>query len=115
MLKVILKTLLGLLISALGFCLAFYYLIEMENGCTFLILIPALILIIFGGYLLIRAGKSEATVIKKPDMSKDIFKDGLEDVFNKNNQLSSQWAKTVEKRDKLKLLEITGAVEEQGD
>jgi hypothetical protein len=116
MLKVILKTFLGLLITALGFCLTFFYLIKIDDGCTPLLLIPAVALIIGGIYLLMRAGKSDVTVIKKPDMplaAKDASNAGLEEVFNKNNQLSSQWAKTVEKRDKLKMLEISGAVEEQ--
>lgn len=87
----------------------------MDNGWTPLLLIPAIFLIILGGYLLMRAGKSEEMVIKKPDAlsSEDIAKEGLEEVFNKNNQLSSKWAKTVEKRDKLKLLQISSSAEEQ--
>lgn len=112
-LKVILKTFLGLLIAALGFCLAFFYLIKINDGCTPLLLIPAIILIIVGLRLLMRAGESDATVIKKPEMPKDVAKEGLEDMFNKNSALSSKWAKTVEKRDRLKLLEISGAAEEQ--
>jgi hypothetical protein len=115
--KIILKTFLGLVVVALGFCLAFFYLIKIDDGWTILLLIPALVLIILGGYLLMRAGKSDATVIKKPIplSSKDISREGLEDVFDKNNQLSSQWAKTVEKRDKLKLLQISSAAEEQAE
>jgi hypothetical protein len=113
--NLILKTFLGFLISILGFSLAFLYLIRMEENYSFLLLLPAVFLIILGAYLLIRTGKSDATVVKKPDMplTKDASNMGLEDVFNKNNQLSSKWAKTVEKRDRLKLLEIAGAAEEQ--
>jgi len=114
MLSVILKTLLGLLISALGFFLGYFYLSEMEKGCTPLLLVPAFFLICLGVYILIKAGNSEETVIKKSDMSLAKDKAGLVDVFNKNNALSSKWAKTVEKRDRLKLLEISGAAEEQG-
>jgi hypothetical protein len=115
-LKIILKTFLGLLITGLGFCLAFFYLIKIDDGWTILLLIPALVLIIIGGHLLMRAGKSDATVIKKPDIlssSKDISKEGLAEVFDKNSQLSSKWAKTIEKRDKLKLLQISSAAEDQ--
>lgn len=113
MLKIIAKTFLGLILSGTGFFLAFYYLIEMENGMTFLILIPAIVLIIVGAYLLLRAGKSDATVTKKLNIVNKVSKDGLVNVLNKNSELTSEWAKTVEKRDRLKLLQISSAEEEQ--
>jgi len=115
-LKILLKTFLGFLIAASGFFLGFLYLIKIEESYSYLFLIPGIILVIVGIYILMRAGKSDATVVKKPIMpavSKDNLDAGLEEVFDKNNKLSSQWAKTVEKRDRLKLLEISGAVEEQ--
>jgi len=114
--KVILKTLLGLLVCASGFLLVFFYLIKIDDGWTPLLLIPAILLIILGAYILIKAGKSDVTVVKKPDIplaAKDVSNAGLEAVFNKNSQLSSEWANTVEKRDKLKLLEISSAAEAQ--
>jgi hypothetical protein len=113
--KVILKTVLGFLVSILGFSFVFFYLLKIEESYSFLFLLPAAFFIILGGYLLIKAGKSEATIIKKPDVllaSKDNLDAGLEEVFKKNKMLSSQWAKTVEKRDKLKLLEISTAEDE---
>jgi hypothetical protein len=116
--KIILKTLVGLILTILGFCLGFYYLIEMERGCSVLVLIPAALLIVFGFILLMRAGKSDATVIKKldiPVVSGDGSEEELKAVFSKNNQLSSRWAKTVENRDKLKLLQISSAAEEQSE
>jgi hypothetical protein len=112
MLKVILKTFLGLSISALGFGFGYLYLTKIEESYSLLFLLPAAILVIFGIYILFRAGKSEETVIKKPDMPLN-SKEGLEEVFNKNNQLSSRWAKTVENRDKLKLLQISTNAQEQ--
>jgi len=115
MLKVILKTFLGLLVCVLGFSFGFFYLIKIDDSWAPLLLIPTLLLVIFGGFVLMRAGKSEATVIKKPDLSKDITKVGLEDVFAKNSELSSKWSKTVEKRDKLKLLQISSAAEDQAE
>lgn len=116
MIKVISKTFLGLLISGLGFYLAYFYLTEMDKGLTPLILIPSGFLIILGVYLLIRAGKSDVTIVKKPDLNESsTVKKGLADTLIKNNELSSKWAKTVEKRDRLKLLEISAASEEAND
>jgi hypothetical protein len=117
-LKIVLKTFFGLLISVFGFSLVFLYLIKIEENFSFLLLLPAVLLIIVGAYILIKAGKSDVTVIKKPDMplvKKDNSNAALEEIFDKNNKLSSEWASTVEKRDRLKLLEISGAAEEQGD
>jgi len=115
-LKIIVKTVLGLLISAFGFFFGFLYLIKIEESFSFLFLLPAAILVIFGIYILMCAGESDATVIKKPDVplvEKDNTDAELEEIFDKNKKLSSDWAKTVEKRDRLKLLEISGAAEEQ--
>jgi hypothetical protein len=118
MLKVILKTLLGLLVTGFGFFLAYFYITEAEKGLNALIIIPSIILICVGVYLLIRAGKSDATVIQKAKLQEDAVKRdkaGLEAMLKKNNDLSSQWSKTVDKRDRLKLLEISAAAAEESD
>ncbi len=116
MIKVISKTFLGLFIAGLGFYLAIFYLTEMDKGLTPLILAPSVLLIILGVYLLMRAGKSDETIVKKPDLPKNAtVKEDLADTLLKNSELSSKWAKTVEKRDRLKLLEISAASEETND
>ena len=110
MIKVIAKTSLGLLLCASGFYLGYLYL---ANNYTAFLLIPVVLIILAGFYVLMRAGKSDVTVVKKPVIKEtSTNKESLTDTLLKNNELSSKWAKTVEKRDRLKLLEISAASEE---
>jgi hypothetical protein len=66
-----------------------------------------------------RAGKSDATVFTRlKNFRKSKMSDSavLEQVLEKNNNLSDEWGKTIEKRDKLKMLEIsTAAAADAGD
>ena len=111
-LLVILQTLGGFTISASGVLLGYLYLTK-ANLNNPLILIAAILLFPSGGYLLYRAGKQDDIIIVKtkkpilleiPELQTDDA--GLDKTLEKNNALSSQWSKTIEQRDKLRMLEL---------
>jgi hypothetical protein len=114
--KVILKTFLGLVIFLSGLCLAYYY-VSNSDTSNFLILIFSLILIVAGILFLIRIGKSGETIMvnfQRESLKEDISKtEKVENFIEKNAKISAEWTRTVEKRDKLRTLEIAAAAEEK--
>jgi hypothetical protein len=114
--KVIIKTFLGLVISLAGLCVAYYYIsnIEVSNP---LILVSSLVLIAGGLILLIREGKSGETIMvdfQKANFRKDQSEtDKGENFLEKNAKISAEWAESVDKKDKMESLKIAAAVEEE--
>jgi len=109
---VFLRTVLGLLFSVSGIQAIYVYISGLDKGASILILILALFLIGIGVYFLTKAGKSDATVFTKLNNFRKKRVDEtqvLEQALEKNNQLTEKWGKTVEKRDRLKMLEISTA------
>ena len=116
---VFLQTFLGLLLSVSGIQTIYVYVSGLDKGTSIFLLLLAFLLIGVGVYFLTKAGKSDATVFtrlknfRKKKMDDSV---ALEQVLEKNNQLSQEWGKTIEKRDKLKMLEIsTAAAADAGD
>jgi hypothetical protein len=114
MLQVMLKTFLGIFLLIGGFGLGYFYLTNIDNGSSALLLIPALGSVIAGIFLLMRAGKSDATVMQVPkgldeNKSETTQKSNL---LEKNNAMTQQWLKSVETRDKMRLLEMAANAEE---
>lgn len=117
MLMVFLKTILGLILLAAGIGMGYYYLSNIDNGASALLLIPALCIPAAGIYLLLKAGKSDATIILKPkgltEAVKDVTDKDGPNLIEKNNAISEAWAKSVEKRDKMKIIEMAASAEEK--
>jgi hypothetical protein len=113
---VILRTALGLLLSAAGIQAIYTYVLGLDKGISFLILLLAIILICAGTYLLMKAGKSDETVFSKLKnfRRKRVDEDTvLEQALQTNNKLTEKWDQTIEKRDRLKMLEISTAAQAQ--
>jgi len=114
--KIILKTLLGLVVSLSGLYLAYYYVSNLDTS-SFLIIIFSLVLIIAGITLLVRIGKSGETIManfQRTNLAEDKSEAGkAENFIEKNAKISAEWTRTVEKKDKLKTLEIAAAAEEK--
>jgi hypothetical protein len=109
---VLLRTILGLLFTASGIQTIYIYVSGLDKGSSILLLIFALVLIGIGIYFLTKAGKSDATVfVKLKNFRKKRVDEVqvLEQALEKNTQLTKKWGKTVEKRDRLKMLEISTA------
>jgi hypothetical protein len=117
MLMVFLKTILGMTFLITGFGIAYSYLSNMDNGSSPLLLIPSLCIVILGIFMLMRAGKSDETVILKPKKSAEdqLGNTGIKKatLIRRNNAISEEWARSVEKRDKMKLLKIAASAEEK--
>ena len=109
-----LKTALGFLICVAGFYIAYLGIKQLENDSFPILLGLSLPVLVVGAFLLIRAGKTDDAVIKKPKIEVESPQDkaGLAEVLKKNNNLTTEYAKTVEKRDRLRLLEISSSAEE---
>ncbi len=113
---VLLRTALGLILSALGIQTIYIYVEGLNKGTSILLLFLALALIGVGVYFLTKAGKSDATVFTKLKnfRNKRIDENAVfEQALEKNNKLTEKWSKTVEKRDRLKMLEISTAAQTQ--
>jgi hypothetical protein len=113
MLKIMTLTILALLLTFAGLYLCYLYISGLDQGTTPLILIPALILLITGTFLLFRAGKSDATVLSQPHTTATIPPANLENTLQKNNALMAEWNKTNDTREKLKLLQAAAQSEDQ--
>lgn len=113
--KVIIKTFLGLLVLLLGFYMAYYYISSLDTSNP-LILIFSLALIVVGIIILVKVGKSGETIManfKKENLQEDKSRvEERENFLEKNAKISAEWTKTVEKKDKLRTLEIAAAAEE---
>jgi len=116
MLKVLLFTFSGLLASAGGFFLIYLFLDSLNTTGKPLLLVPSIPLIVFGIILIIKASRrnelllvNEDTAPLLPPQNFDNFKN----IAEKNNQIVNEWIKESEKKDKLKILEIAAAAEEE--
>jgi hypothetical protein len=116
---VLLKTALGLILSASGIQTIYMYVQGLDKGTSIFLLVLAIILIGAGVYFLMKAGKSDATVFTRLKNFRKKKIDGsevLEQALEKNSKLTEKWGKTIEKRDRLKMLEIsTAAASEVND
>lgn len=112
MLKVLLQTLLGLILVFAGLFLTFNYIQNIVDGAALWLLLVSIPMIASGALLLLKAGKSDAMVLKKvkvrPLGAVDEKNKGLENQIEKNNNMSKDFGKTNDARNRLKLLEAAG-------
>ena len=118
MLKVYLQTLAGLALTFAGLYIVFGFITSIVDGGNIWLLIISLPLIGLGGFILYRGGNSVATIVKKNiykpmDLEGDFStnKKGMEKVVEKNKALTSEFAKTNDTRNRLKLLEAAANTE----
>lgn len=106
--KVLLWTFLGFLLLVPGIFLAFLYLQGVEKGSNPLLLIAGILLFGGGVFMLYRAGTQDTSKIKFSDAvpSEDAS------ILSKNNEMISEWNKTNDARDRLKILQASATPEE---
>ena len=115
MLKIVAQTFLGLLIVAVGLYIGYFYITGIDQGSNPWLLALAIPIVGGGAFILFRAGKSDDTVVKKTSKVPFNFennqfteeKAGLESTIQKNNDLTKQWSKTNEARNRLRMLELS--------
>lgn len=111
MIGFILRTLLGLFSSSGGFYTAYIYIKGEEQGSTPLLLIPAVLLIGVGVFLLLRASKGSITGITQPKQQlqelPDASHESFADVLKRNNEIAKKWESTGQLKDQLKVLQAS--------
>jgi hypothetical protein len=103
--SVLFKTFLGLLLCIAGICVSYLYLDGLKDGSNPLMLAGAIVLIAVGVFCLVKAGKSDATVIVKLKDEPHAPKEGAQNILDRNNALLGDYNKTADARDRLKMLE----------
>lgn len=83
--------------------MAYVSLLGVEKGGNMLLLLPAVLLIGGGVFLLFKAGQMEGT---KPKFNDVVLPEvGKETVIDKNNKLAAEWNQTNTTRDKLRMVQ----------
>lgn len=119
--KVVGGIFLGILLSVTGFYIAYIYIKNIDNGSNPILLVLSTLVVGVGVYILLRMGKSDATVgVVKEETDKEILEKGAsaatsKSILERNNELSEEWTKTVEHRDRLKVLEIAEGAKEEAE
>jgi hypothetical protein len=102
---VLFKTFLGLVLCIMGIVAAYIFLDGLKDGSNPLLLAAAVVFIAVGVFCLVRAGKSDATVMMKLKSEPLQKKEGAKNMLERNNELIGDWKKTADARDRLKMLE----------
>lgn len=123
MIRVIGVVLLGFLFFVLGLYTAYDFVQKMDNGSSFLLAGLSILLLVLGVFFLIYAGRLNeglATTVQVDKMNQEKDKSGKDSdefggLLKRNNELLSDWMKTVEKRDRLRILKISEGAKESAD
>lgn len=112
MVRIISQTLLGLALAFGGIVLFYLYIIGLNEGSNPLLIIGSIPLVGGGAFILFRAGESDATVTKTkvamPNLQGKFAESGLDKRIQKNNNLTKEWKKTDDARNRLRMLELAG-------
>lgn len=112
--KILTEIILGFLCILLGMYVGYIYLSGLTNGGNLLLFCLSIVFIGIGIFFLIRSGKSDDTVIAKPDITTSINDDVTvqsNSLLKRNSDLISQWRKTDEQKNRLKILQISATDE----
>lgn len=111
----------GVLVSVGGFYMAYVYVKGIDDGSNPILLALSVLVVGLGVFILLRVGKSDATVgIMKVDVNKAALEKeenggggGYKSILDRNNAISEEWTKTVEHRDRLKMLEMAESAKKE--
>ncbi len=111
MFRVLSQTLLAFVLLGAGGYLSFVFLQSLADGPKVWAILSSLPMGASGIFLLMRAGKSDATVIKKttiPTLGENTAGKnvGLEGRLEESNQMTAEWNKTNKARERLRMLEV---------
>lgn len=119
MLRVLSQTFLGLVLLAAGVYLALLFLQGLADGPDLWTIASATPITVSGIFLLHRAGKSDATVMKKTtiptlgDNKEDGAPTGFAAKIAQDNQMIKDWGNTVDTRNQLKVLQSASAADKE--
>lgn len=112
--KLLLNIFLGFALAGAGIFTGYLFLKTLNDLPNWLFLLATLILLGGGIYFLLKAGKADDSVISKPTLTGK-NPDAIHplSVIEMNSQIAKEWNRTLDTRDRLKLLEAAGAAEEE--
>ncbi len=105
-------TLVGLVCGAVGIFTGYLFLKSINNGSNFIFLIISLVFVVTSIiclYLATNPRKPKET----PIVDQDAVNTQTANMIDKNNTVLTQWNKTNETRDRLKILKIAGVEKEE--
>lgn len=109
--KVLLGTFVGFILFGAGLYIGYLAIGAIKNGATPFLILGSVILCGAGMFVLYRAGRLDTFKTKfAPITPKE---NGGQSILAKNQEIIKDWNDTNNKRDKLKMLEAAGAVEEE--
>lgn len=110
--KILLETFIGIVLCGFGIYVGYLYITGINNGSNPVLLVLSIILIGVGVFSLYKASTYDDTIIQKPTVDTTAQTPATTSkILERNNQLTSQWKKTIEQRDKLKMLQIAGGID----
>ena len=118
--RMALLSLLGLGLTIGGIYLMYVYIISLNTESNILFLILSFALIGAGVFVLVVAGKADTMILKrasKPESDTTqvitpVKEENFASKLEENNKLMSEWKKTNETKQRLRMLEISAASEE---
>jgi hypothetical protein len=119
--KSVLLSFLGMLTILGGVFLIYLFFTSLDAKANILLFIGSFVLIGGGVFLLLFAGKSDTLILNKasrPENDKEplIMKgenEGLASKLQENNAMMADWKKTNETKNRLRMLEISAAAEDE--
>ena|ERR1051326_5210382 len=117
MLIVLTQTIAGLFFCGAGIYAGYLYLAALDEGNNFLLLGGTIISFCIGVYFLFKAGRAGENVVLKGSI-KELQNQhnqhpelNAQTILERNNALSDEWGKTLDQRNKLKILQIAANAE----
>ena len=113
--RVMLQTFLGILALIAGIYLLYLSITGLNTGGFPWMLLVSFLLFGAAVFCFVRAGKSDATVMTKADVSAiatetdDHSKEAPANILNRNNEMIKQYNQTAKAREELKMLELSSA------
>lgn len=105
--RILFETFLGILLTFSGIYSVYFILTGLEKGISAWLLLGSIVLLAGGAYCFIHASKAEDKVLIKPLESDANMPDasGAHGILKKNNELSADYKKISNARDRLKILQ----------
>lgn len=109
----LLLTLLGIIGLGAGVFCMFLFVTSIDAGGSVVLLLASLVTIGAAVYCFLIAGKSDALVVTKENITPPtVAPTQAQGTLDKQNELASKWNKTMDNRDKMKMLNIAAKASE---
>src|SRR4051812_4126932 len=105
--KIALEIIIGFIGFGAGIIFGYLYFKGLNDGNPFWYLALSLICLGVGVFFLFKAANTENKPLVAPVRTNGSNEPGKQSIIERNNQIASEWKHTNDKRDRLKMLEIS--------